>query len=140
MARRRCEVYVHLVWTTWQRLPLLRDGVREAALDAVAAKCQHLGAHPLAVGGMPDHVHVAARIAPTVSVSTLCGQMKGYSSYQVQRRISPVTAFRWQDGYAAFSFAADDLGAVVRYIEDQPHHHASLSTLDTLEPVDDTGP
>ncbi len=38
--------------------------------------------------------------------------------------------FSWQEGFGAFSYSRSQLGAVIRYIENQQKHHAKKSFLD----------
>ena len=75
------QLYVHILWATWDRLPLL-SGEREATIYAcIQAECGKLGAEMLAIGGIEDHVHVVARIPATLSVAELVKQIKGSSSH-----------------------------------------------------------
>ena len=63
------RTFYHLVWATknreaWitsERMAMLQQAFRVVARDQ--------GAYTHAVGGMPDHVHVAVSIPPTISVS-----------------------------------------------------------------------
>lgn len=43
-------VFVHLVWATWDRLPLLVEALQRDAYRALEAKCQQLGAEVIALG------------------------------------------------------------------------------------------
>jgi hypothetical protein len=38
--------------------------------------------------------------------------------------------FSWQGGFGAFSYSRSQLGAVIRYIENQQKHHAKKSFRD----------
>ncbi len=38
--------------------------------------------------------------------------------------------FSWQEGFGAFSYSRSQLGTVIRYIENQPKHHATKSFRD----------
>jgi hypothetical protein len=41
--------------------------------------------------------------------------------------------FAWQEGYAAFSVSASRVRETIRYIEQQPEHHRTLSFEEELE-------
>ena len=119
------HIFVHLVWSTHRRLPLIVPSIREDLYTCLHVRGDRVRCLVLAVGGMPDHVHVAVRLHQTVSVSNLAQELKGGSSYEmgrVQRYAS--TRLAWQEGYGAFSFAENDLATVVRYIRTQPDRHA----------------
>jgi len=38
--------------------------------------------------------------------------------------------FSWQEGFGAFSYSRSQLGAVIRYIENQQEHHSKKSFRD----------
>jgi putative transposase len=48
-------------------------------------------------------------------------EMKAHSSKWMKTQ--GVAAFAWQRGYGAFSVSPADVGALIRYIEDQETHH-----------------
>ena len=64
MRRNKLSLSLHLVWATWDRLPMITPDVerrlyREIESEAITMRCI-----VLALNGMPDHVHVSMR-APT---------------------------------------------------------------------------
>lgn len=124
------HLFVHMVWSTHHRRPLIVPSIRVDLYACLEDRGDRVKCRVLAVGGMPDHVHVAVRLHQTVSVSKLAQELKGGSSYEmgrVQRYAS--TRLAWQEGYGAFSFAENDLATVVRYIRTQPDRHARGGSL-----------
>ena len=79
----------------------------------------------LAIGGMPDHVHLAVRVPATVAPFKLMNQVKGVSSALVRKQLLSGELFGWQDGYAVFSFSRSHRERVVAYIRCQERHHAT---------------
>lgn len=47
------QLFVHLVWATWDRLPLLVPDVERAVYATMRAKCDELRMAVRAMGGMP---------------------------------------------------------------------------------------
>ena len=133
MHRPMCKLYVHLVWATWDRLPLIDQDIEGAIHAAIAAKCRELRCTPLAIGGVADHVHVLVQVAPTVAVSRLVQEMKGSSSHLITHQYAPEGSFRWQGSYAAFSLGENDVPRVRQYIEQQKRHHADATLWQTAE-------
>ena len=80
------ELYLHCVWATWDRLPLVTDDIEARLYAAIAAKCRELKCVPLAIGGVEDHVHLVVRLHTTVSVAQLLKGVKGSSSHLVTER------------------------------------------------------
>jgi REP element-mobilizing transposase RayT len=118
------RLYVHLVWATWDRLPLVTPAIRVRLVAALEAKCRALRCPPLAIGCVSDHVHVLAELHPTVPVATLVKELKGSSSHLVTSAIAPGFPFKWQGSYGAFSVSTEGLPAVRDYVNGQDEHHA----------------
>jgi putative transposase len=115
MYQTRAAVFVHCVWATWDRLPLLTSEIESRVHHAIAAKVVELGAEVVAVGGIEDHLHLLVR------------QAKGASAHLVTHEITPGEAFKWQGGYAAFSVSPRHVREVSEYIARQREHHANNS-------------
>jgi REP element-mobilizing transposase RayT len=82
------QLYVHTVWSTWDRLPLINPVFEPNLYAAVAVKCRELQCEPLAIGGIENHVHLLVRLNPTVAIATLVKEVKGASSHLVTHKIS----------------------------------------------------
>ena len=52
MRRPYLKVYIHFVWATWDRLPILTADIRERVFRAILAKCDELGCSVEAIGGV----------------------------------------------------------------------------------------
>ncbi|MBI5538215.1 MAG: IS200/IS605 family transposase [Deltaproteobacteria bacterium] len=118
-------MFAHLVWATYGRRPLISPQVRRVLYPFVIEKADLLRCSVLAIGGMPDHMHVAVRMHPSVCLSKLAQEMKGASAHRFNHTpglLGPKLA--WQGGYGAFSFWRADARIVVRYIETQQERHA----------------
>lgn len=126
--RSRSEIYLHLVWATYRRMPLLTGELERAAYACIMEEAKKAGCDVLALGGMPDHVHVAVRVPTTIAPAALVKAMKGVSSTVVRRQVLPGETFGWQDGYGAFSFSRSHRERVVAYVRNQKRHHAEAST------------
>jgi REP element-mobilizing transposase RayT len=117
------QLYIHLVWATRFRQPLLTPVARDIAFRTFRAECRSLGATLIAAGGVEDHVHLLVRIPTTVPIMTLVKQLKGVSS----RRITLETGapFRWQGGYGVFTVRKSGVDQVRGYILGQERRHAT---------------
>ncbi|HEY3129170.1 MAG TPA: IS200/IS605 family transposase [Acidobacteriota bacterium] len=82
------------------------------------------GAFLFEVGGVEDHIHLAVRVPPTITLSTWIGQLKGSSSHYINHQTGRRHRLDWQEGYGAVSFGRKDLESVCDYIRRQKEHHA----------------
>jgi len=127
------QLYVHLVWSTWDRLPILTGDLVRPVYACIKAECDKLKAQLIAIGGMSDHVHVLVRLPTTVAIATLVKQLKGSSSHLVNHELSVEGTFRWQEAYGAFT-VSKSVGPTVRaYIRNQAEHHTQGTTDKNLE-------
>jgi REP element-mobilizing transposase RayT len=117
------RLYMHLLWTTRQRAPLIDRELEPLLHATLATKCEQLGCQALAIGGVADHVHLLLTIPRTITIAQVAGALKGYSSYVVSHSLRPGMVFRWQTGYSAFTVNWRHLRIVQRYIENQHEHH-----------------
>jgi putative transposase len=136
MPNSRVDILLHVVWTTYRRLPLIVPEIEQPVYACLMDSARRTRCEVVAIGGMPDHVHVALRLAAETSPSALVRRMKGISSTLVRQRLLPGETFAWQDGYAAFSFSRSHLPKVAAYIRNQKRHHASRELWQDWEPSD----
>ncbi len=117
------QLYVHLVWSTWDRLPLIAHPLERRLYGAMLNKCRDLKCLPISAGGTEDHVHLLVRLHPAVAVSTLVKEVKGSSSHLITHAVMPGEFFKWQGAYGAFSLRDDEVPMVKAYIVNQRTHH-----------------
>ena len=132
----RSDLYVHMVWTTAGRRPLIPNAVRSRLYALIAQRCRGLSCIALAIGGMPDHVHLLVRLHPATSVAALAKDVKGASSHFMRTTLVPQAYFQWQSGYGAFSLGVSDLPKLQAYIHHQAEHHHNGTLIPTVESPD----
>jgi putative transposase len=125
MRRNKLALFIHLVWATWDRLPLLMPDVERAVHRCIADEVQELKGTVLALNGMPDHVHLVMRLPATISIADLVKQIKGGSSRFINETLRPETLFRWQGSYGAFTVGLSEIDRVVEYVKHQKQHHVA---------------
>jgi len=133
MRRSKSEIYLHLVWTTRKREPLITPELRERLYPFLEMQIRDLKCQVLALGGMPDHIHVVTRIPTTVCASQLLKQVKGTSSAFANDYLRRTPYFRWQEGSGIFSLCPPFLAKAIRYVENQEGHHNAKALWPTLE-------
>src|SRR6185436_17709352 len=111
-------VYIHLVFSTKERRPFLRDkGIREKLHGQVGAISKALECPPLLVGGVEDHVHLLCRFARTITQAEWVKELKRVSSIWLKEQTVDLSTFEWQGRYATFSVSVSNLDAVTTYID-----------------------
>jgi REP element-mobilizing transposase RayT len=77
----------------------------------------------MAIGGMPDHVHIFFGLNPVESLSSLVSEIKTSSNQFIKENRFSNFKFEWQTGYGAFSYGRSQRDAVCQYILNQKEHH-----------------
>ncbi len=127
------QLYLHAVWATWDRLPLITPDIELRLYGAINEKCRELKSYSLALGGIDDHLHLLVRLPTTLSVADLLKGVKGSSSHLLTHEVAPDKFFKWQGAYGAFTLAKQDVDRVIDYIRNQKTHHAAKTIWDDWE-------
>jgi REP element-mobilizing transposase RayT len=128
------RLFVHVTWSTWDRVPLITGGIERELHALMAGQCRNLDCEALRIGGIEDHVHAVIRLHPAVSVAALVRAMKGASSRAIQDA-SRDPPFRWQAGYAALSVSREVVDGAIDYVTRQREHHRDATTRSEWEPT-----
>ena len=125
-------VYIHLVFSTKERRPFLRDvTVRESLHSYLGGISKQLECAPIITGGMEDHVHLLARFGRTITQAEWVKELKRVSNLWLKEQHS-IRDFEWQGGYADFSVSASNLEQVKEYIANQQQHHRKINFQEEL--------
>ena len=126
-------VYIHLVFSTKDRRPLLCDKpTRDALHSYLGGVSKQLDCPPILVGGVEDHVHLLARFGRTLTQAEWVKELKRVSNLWLKERGRDYADFEWQGGYADFSVSQSNLEQVKQYIAGQEEHHRKIGFQDEL--------
>ncbi len=119
------QLYVQLVFAVHNRTCLIREDIRENIQKYISAIIQRDKCKLYAIYCNPDHTHILIGIHPTISISELARDIKSVSSKFINSQLR--YAFKWQDGFGAFSYSQSHVNQVIAYINNQPIHHKKRS-------------
>lgn len=126
-------VYLHLVFSTKDRQPFLRDKeVRDELHSYLGGVSKQLDCPPVIVGGVEDHVHLLCRFGRSISQADWVKELKRVSNLWLKQKGRDYADFQWQAGYADFSVSQSNLEQVTRYIANQEEHHKKMGFQDEL--------
>ena len=124
MAQTLHRILIHVVFSTKDRVPLIRESHRPNPFAYLGGIVRSLGCEPLIVDGVADHVHILLTLPPTLTLAEAMRTIKAKSSRWMRGQTK---GFAWQPGYAAFSVSQSNVAPVRRYIADQAEHHKKSS-------------
>ena len=131
MPQSLAETYFHIVFSTKDRVPFLRDrALRDELHTYLGGTCRKLKSPSLIVGGVEDHVHILCRFGRTITTADLLLGLKKESSKWIKRKDRSLDNFHWQGGYGVFSTVEDRIPELRLYIATQEEHHRTESFKD----------
>ena len=133
MRYNKLSLFIHFVWTTWDRLPLISAEIEPVVFRALQSEAREIDCKVLALGGTEDHVHLLLEIPPTRCILEIVKQLKGVSSRLVNDALDVDIPFKWQASYSAFSVSRWDVKKIAQYIKRQKEHHQAGTTIAKLE-------
>ena len=123
MANTYTQIHVHLVFAVQNRLSLIDESWADNLYKYITSIIQNNNHKVLAIGGMPDHLHLLIGLRPDESLSHLVQEIKRDSSLWINEKRYINGKFSWQEGYGAFSYSKSQLLNVTNYILNQKEHH-----------------
>ena len=106
------KVYIHLVWTTHKRQPLLSKDLRAYIFMYMKHNAKAKGIFIDHIGGYTDHVHCLITLNCDQSMSKVVQLLKGESSHWINQMGFVQGKFRWQEEYYAVSVGLRHLKVV----------------------------
>jgi REP element-mobilizing transposase RayT len=117
----------HLVFATKHRAPIISTAFQSRLYEYIGGIICAKNGHILEIGGVADHLHIAANLSPKIAVSDVIRDIKGGSSSWINTEKVAPAHFDWQRGYAAFTVSQSNLESVLLYIRNQEEHHRTKS-------------
>jgi len=95
MGQSLVQNYVHIVFSTKNRQPLIQPPV-EAELHAyLGGICNHHECHSIRVGGYTDHIHILCMLSKKIALMKLLEALKSHSSGWIKSKGPAYENFYW---------------------------------------------
>lgn len=128
------RVWIHLVWSTKNRKPLLQNQqIRRQMFAHITENARQKGIYLDSVSGWTDHVHALISLGPDQTIAKTAQLLKGESSHWANEQRIISHKFEWQDAYYAVSVSDSSTESVRRYIRGQEEHHRRKSFAEECE-------
>ena len=120
----------HIVYSTKYRKPIIQEAWRDDLYGYIGGLIREQKGTLLKIGGVADHVHILAKLSPTIAISDALRFVKSNSSKWVNEQQELTGKFAWQTGFAAFSVSESKTDVVRIYIANQREHHKATTFRD----------
>jgi putative transposase len=126
------RVWLHLVWATLERRPLLTEAAAVKLSDYLHQYSREKGFYMKINYVNADHTHALVELPTAASIEDMMHLFKGASSHWINENNLGRGKFAWGRGYDAFSVSQSGIGSVAKYIAQQKEHHRRRSFAEEL--------
>ena len=126
------KILVHCVWTTKNRIPFLRDQIRENVISHIRENAKQKNIFLDHINGYYEHLHALISMGGKQNISEIMQKIKGESSFWINKNKLTRLKFQWQDDFYAVSVGMDQLEILREYIRNQVSHHQIVSIEDEI--------
>ncbi|MBE0637425.1 MAG: IS200/IS605 family transposase [Bacteroidales bacterium] len=123
MADTYSQCYFHLVFAVKHRNALIRKPWKNDLEKYITGIVQNHGHKLIAIGTMPDHIHIFIGYNLNHLIPKLVEEIKTSSNKWIKENELSNFKFDWQKGYGSFTNSKSQLDRVVKYILNQETHH-----------------
>lgn len=118
-----CQLYIQIVFAVQFRENVIKPTFKEELQKYMNGIITNRNQKLFAINCMPDHTHIFVSMKPSISISDLVQDIKAGSSGFINEKKWIKGKFNWQAGFGAFSYSANHIDYVVKYILNQEEHH-----------------
>ena len=123
MANTYTQFCVHLLFSPKNRDSLIKKAWKDELEKYITGIVQNHKHKMLAIGCMPDHIHIFIGYNVNHLIPSLVEEIKTSTTAWVKHNNLSRFKFEWQRGYGAFSHSSSQIDGLVKYILNQEEHH-----------------
>ena len=123
MANTYTNCYFHLVFAVKNRESLIKKQWKDELEMYITGIIQNHKHKVLAIGSMPDHIHIFIGYNVNQLIPDLVEEIKTSSNSWIKQKGYSKFKFDWQKGYGAFTNSRSQIDQVIKYILGQEDHH-----------------
>ena len=121
------NLYIHFIFSTLHRLPLIQENYRIRIEKYITGIVKSNNSYLYAIYANPDHLHFIVSRSPEISDAELATRIAVGSENFINKNKFCSGNFKWQESCSAFSVSKADVDKVCHYIINQPEHHRKIS-------------
>jgi len=127
------NLYVHFVFTTLHRLPIIPEKNRIRIEKYITGIVNNNSSKLYAIYANPEHVHFLVSRAPDISDEKLATNVAESTEKFINENKLAIGSFEWQQKASAFSVSKSDVDKICKYILGQPEHHKKMTFEDEYQ-------
>jgi REP element-mobilizing transposase RayT len=134
MAHSHTKIWLHIVFGTKDRLPMIKESFENKLYEYLTKMLENdFKSRVASINGTSDHIHILLLQNQNYSIAEIIKNIKGNSSHWINQNEFTNLKFAWQTGYGAFSVSESIVEAVKKYVINQKEHHRKISFAEEYE-------
>jgi putative transposase len=129
------RIWLHCVWTTKDRIPYLRDQIRDEVISHIRENAKLKDIYIDHINGYQEHIHAIISLGGKQNTSDIMQKIKGESSYWINKNKLTRLKFEWQDDFYSVSIGMSQLEHLREYIRNQVDYHQKVSFQEELNKI-----
>lgn len=121
------QLYIHHVSVVKFRQAMITPEIENQIYSYIAHLIKDKNQNLIAINGMPDHIHVLAKLKSDMMPAKFVQHIKGNTARYINQQYLTHTKFEWQRGGGTFSVSPFHVEVVKRYIWKQKEHHKAVT-------------
>jgi putative transposase len=121
------KVWIHFVWITKHREPILTKDIRKILFSHIRENAEKKDVYIDFINGYLEHVHCLISLNSRQTIEKVIQSIKGESSRWINLNKLMSKKFKWQHEYFAVSVSESGVNKVREYIKNQESHHQKKS-------------
>lgn len=117
------QLFIHHVSAVKYRQALILPSFDQRLYEYIGGIAREMGQSALAVNGMPDHIHICAKLKPAMAPAKFIQTVKANSSKWINAQGFLPSIFQWQTGGWIASVSQYGMEDLLDYIRNQKEHH-----------------
>lgn len=127
MAHSHIKIWVHSILGTKNNTSLIKIDFEEKIYQIIHQEINKTKCVLNIMNGISNHVHLLFLLHPDKNIREVMHQIKGGSSYQINRSGIMKQKFLWQTGLSAYSVSESGIKTLRKYIQNQKEHHKKMT-------------
>jgi REP element-mobilizing transposase RayT len=118
--------YIHFVFTTFNRLPIIVKKNRQRIEKYITGTVNNNGCQLYAIYANPEHLHFFVSLNPSIDAESLAAIIADSSEIFINENKLCAGLFHWQRSCSTFSVSKRDVDKACKYILNQQEHHKKV--------------
>lgn len=119
-------LFYHCIIFTKYHHPVLKGNCLPL-YNVIEKKLQNLRCAPFAVNGSDNHIHIAMEAQSLISVDDIVEEIWQVSAEWIENTRAFPMFTQWEKNYVVWSLAQEEIGKIIREIQNQKRLHNSCT-------------